>query len=174
MQTQFRSGISKKWHAADFAQLQHNALHIALFSTKQLHGFKTATKDPKWFAAMKEEMHALHTNDTWSAVPWPKSSNVVGSNWVFHTKCHSDGSVDLLKAQLVAQCFTQVLGLDYNLTFSLVVKASILHIVLSLFFSISGLFINWMSKMHFWMDISLKGNSLDMFVSSKKDLYGLK
>ncbi|XP_023763132.1 uncharacterized mitochondrial protein AtMg00810-like [Lactuca sativa] len=57
---------------------------------------------------MKEEMHALHTNDTWSAVPWPKSSNIVGSNWVFHTKCHSDGSVDLLKAQLVAQGFTQV------------------------------------------------------------------
>ena len=77
-------------------------------------------------------MSALQANDTWELVPRPASSNVVGSKWVFRTKFHSDGTVERLKARLVAYGFTQVPGQDYSHTFNPIGKASIVCIVLSL------------------------------------------
>lgn len=50
---------------------------------------------------------------------------------MFHTKYKSDDTIERLKACLVAQCLTQVLGFDNSLTFSLVVKATIVRLVLS-------------------------------------------
>lgn len=105
---------------------------LLFFSNKEPHGFKSAIKDPKWLSAMKEEMHALKSNQTWVLVPRPTGSNVVGSKSVFQTKYNYDGSLDRFKACLVVQWFTQVSTLDYSLTFSPVVKASTFWIVLSL------------------------------------------
>lgn len=62
----------------------------------------------------------------------PENSNVVGSKWVFRTKYRSDGSIDRHKARIVAQGFTQVLILDYAHTFSPIVKASMVRIILYL------------------------------------------
>ena len=81
---------------------------------------------------MKEEMSALQHNNTWTLVPHSQSSNVVSSKWVFCTKYHSDSTIDRLKARVVAQGFTQIPGLDYSHTFSPVVKASTVRLVLSL------------------------------------------
>ncbi|GJR82122.1 retrovirus-related pol polyprotein from transposon RE1 [Tanacetum coccineum] len=125
-------GTFKPRHVADLSYLLSSVLHQALFAAKEPHGFKAASKHPKWYAAMCDEMHALKINATWDLVPRPTNANVVGSKWVFRTKFHSDGTVDRFKARLVAQGFTQVLGLDYSATFSPVVHASTVRIVLSL------------------------------------------
>ncbi|GKC18112.1 retrovirus-related pol polyprotein from transposon TNT 1-94, partial [Tanacetum coccineum] len=71
-------------------------------------------------------------NQTWTLVPGPHSTNIVGSKWVYRFKYKSDGTVDRYKARLVAQGYTQIPGLDYCHTFSPVVKASTVRIVLSL------------------------------------------
>jgi hypothetical protein len=64
-------------------------------------------------------------------VPRPPGTNIVGSKWIFKTKHHLDGSVEKHKARLVARGFTQRHGIDYDDTFSLVVKPATIRLVLS-------------------------------------------
>lgn len=112
---------------------QHvSGLLHALLTTSEPRGFKTAAKNPAWLAVIDEELNALRKNYTWDLVPRPSNTNIVGSKWVFRTKYQSDGSIDRLKARLVAKDYTQLPGLDYTDTFSPVVKASIVRVVLSL------------------------------------------
>nr|GEV39619.1 putative zinc finger, CCHC-type [Tanacetum cinerariifolium] len=132
MVTRSKAGIYKSKHFADFSLLSSSALHHALFASMESKGFKSAAKDPKWYVAMCDEMAALKQNGTWDLVPRPPWSNVVGWKWVFRTEFHADNTIDKFKARLVAQGFTQVLGLDYSATFSPVVKASTVRIILSL------------------------------------------
>uniref|UniRef100_A0A2N9I850 Reverse transcriptase Ty1/copia-type domain-containing protein n=1 Tax=Fagus sylvatica TaxID=28930 RepID=A0A2N9I850_FAGSY len=93
---------------------------------------KTALQSPHWFAAMCDEISALKQNQTWELVPRQDNMNVVGSHWVFKTKLKSDGSIDRFKARLVAQGFSQSLGIDFLETFSPVIKPQTIWLVLSL------------------------------------------
>ena len=71
---------------------------------------------------MSEEYDALVRNVTWALVPQDSSQNLVGCKWVFRTKRKSDGSIDRFKARLVAKGFHQRPGIDYQGTFSPVIK----------------------------------------------------
>ena len=61
---------------------------------------------------------------THTLVPLPHNRRAVDCKWVFH-----------IKARLVANGFHQVHGLDYNETFSPVVKAVTIRLILTLAFS---------------------------------------
>ena len=80
---------------------------------------------------MEKEFSALQRNNTWHLVPPPSNGNIIGCKWVYKLKYKPDGTVDRYKARLVAQGFTQTLGLDYFKTFSPVVKASTIRIILA-------------------------------------------
>uniref|UniRef100_A0A0V0I728 Putative ovule protein n=1 Tax=Solanum chacoense TaxID=4108 RepID=A0A0V0I728_SOLCH len=71
---------------------------------------------------MIEEKNALQTNNTWELVQLLKGKSIVGSRWIYRVKVGSDGTIDRLKARLVAKGYTQIYGLDYGDTFSLVTK----------------------------------------------------
>ncbi|XP_068663023.1 uncharacterized mitochondrial protein AtMg00810-like [Aristolochia californica] len=103
----------------------------ALLVSTDPKGFKSAAKNPAWFAAMDEEVRALQNNRT-ILVPRPTNTNIMGSKWVFRTKYLPNGSIERLKVRLVAKGYTQIPGLDYTDTFSPVVKATTVQVVLSL------------------------------------------
>ncbi|KAK9078295.1 hypothetical protein SSX86_002352 [Deinandra increscens subsp. villosa] len=130
MQTRAKSGIFKPKHQAHFANT--SPLHHALLSTHDPKTHTSALKREEWKEAMVTELQALHKNNTWLLVPRPPNRNIVGSKWLFRTKYRSDGSIERRKARLVAQGYSQIPGLDFTHTFSPVVKAATIRIVLTL------------------------------------------
>jgi hypothetical protein len=68
--------------------------------------YRGALSEPAWRSAMEAELDALISNRTWTLVPRPPGTNIVGSKWIFKTKFRPDGSVDKHKARLVARGFT--------------------------------------------------------------------
>jgi len=58
--------------------------------------------------------------------------NIVSSKWVFKIKRNAAGEIDKYKAWLVAQGFTQVLGMDYYETYALVARLTSLQLILAI------------------------------------------
>ena len=61
-----------------------------------------------------------------------KGTNLIDCKWVYKVKRKADGTIDRYKARLVAKGFKQRYGIDYEDTFSLVVKIAIIRLVLSI------------------------------------------
>lgn len=81
---------------------------------------------------MDVEFAALMTNNTWALVPCQPNMNVVGCKWIFRLKRNPDGTIQRYKSRLVAKGFHQHPGIYFFETFSPVVKASTIRIVLSI------------------------------------------
>jgi len=94
--------------------------------------YRSALADPNWRTAMEEEYAALLSSNTWDLVPRPFGANVVTGKWIFRQKFNADGSFDRYKARWVLRGFTQHPGVDYDETFSPVVKPATVRTVLSL------------------------------------------
>jgi histone deacetylase 1/2 len=91
-----------------------------------------ALGNKNWKEAMDAEYMALMRNNTWYLVPPQKGINVIDCKWVYKIQRKSNGSLDKYKARLVAKGFKQRYGIDYEATFSPVVKAATIRIILSL------------------------------------------
>jgi hypothetical protein len=81
---------------------------------------------------MTEEFRALVDNGTWRLVPRPPRANVITSKWVFKHKYRADGSLARYKAIWVVRGFSQRYDIDYDETFSPVVKPATIRAVLSI------------------------------------------
>jgi hypothetical protein len=92
---------------------------------------RTALLDPHWRRAMEEEYAALVANQTWD-LPHPPGTNVVTGKWIWTHKRRADGSLERYKARWVLRGFTQRPRVDYDETFSPVVKSATVRTVLSL------------------------------------------
>ena len=76
----------------------------------------------EWIKAMESEMESLNKNEVWNLVKLPEGRKSVGCKWVFKKKHDADGNVERFKARLVAQGYNQKFGVDYDETFSPVVR----------------------------------------------------
>ena len=81
---------------------------------------------------MISEYSSLLENDTWELFSPCDDQNVVGSRWVLKVKRKEDGSIDLFKARVVAQGYSQMKGVDYEEVFSPVARHTSLRTLLAL------------------------------------------
>ncbi|KAK1698261.1 hypothetical protein QYE76_014958 [Lolium multiflorum] len=100
-------------------------------STGEPSSTAEALADTRWKTAMDEEYLALMKNETWHLVPTTHGQNVIDCKWVYKIKRKANGTIDRYKARLVAKGFKQRYGIDYEDTFSPVVKAATIRLVLS-------------------------------------------
>jgi hypothetical protein len=81
---------------------------------------------------MQLNFDTLQANRTWSLVPRPPGANVISGKWVFKNKLRPDGSLEHHKARWVVHGFKQQPGIDFDQTFSLVIKPATILTVLHL------------------------------------------
>lgn len=81
---------------------------------------------------MDNEFLALMKNKTWHLVPPARGRNIIDCKWMYKIKHKADGFIDRYKTRLVAKGFKQRYGIDYEDTFSPVVKAATIRLVLSI------------------------------------------
>ena len=67
-----------------------------------------------------EEYQSIMKNDVWDIFPRPKGKSVVTSKWIYKIKHIVDKSIEKHKMIFFARGFSQVEGIDYEETFSLV------------------------------------------------------
>ncbi|GKB52328.1 retrovirus-related pol polyprotein from transposon TNT 1-94 [Tanacetum coccineum] len=64
----------------------------------------------------------------WTLVPAPYGKTIIGSKWVFRNKRDETGIVIKNKARLVAQCYNQQEGINYDETFAPVARLEAIRI----------------------------------------------
>ena len=77
-----------------------------------------ALQDERWVKAMHDELFQFQRNDIWTLVPKPKGEHIISTKWIFRNKTDDEGNVIRNKAQLVAQGYSQMEGVDYDETFA--------------------------------------------------------
>nr|GEX08944.1 hypothetical protein [Tanacetum cinerariifolium] len=99
---------------------------------RETDSYHEASENEHGISAMKAEMDALVSNQTWELVQKPPGVKPMSSKWVYKVKQKVDGTVDRYKARLVARGCSQQVGLDYEDTFSPVAKITTIRVLLAL------------------------------------------
>ena len=156
-----------------------------LSSTHTSGDIREALSSPEWSQAILTEMEAWKKNHTWNLVPLSKGKKIVGCKWVFSIEHKADETIERYKARLVVKGFTQTYGIDYQETFSLVVKLTTVWILLSLAvnqdwalhqFDVKNTFLHRDLEEEVYMDIppGYNTNLKKTVCKLQKVLYGLK
>jgi hypothetical protein len=81
---------------------------------------------------MHDELNNFEQKKVWTLVERPKDCrNVIGTKWIFKNKQDANGIVIHNKARLMAQCFSQVEGIDFGETFAPVARLESIRILLA-------------------------------------------
>jgi hypothetical protein len=109
--------------------------YVALMSSisdVEPSSFEEVEKLQVWKDAMLEEYRSILKNNVWDIVSRPKDKSMVSSKWIYKIKHAVDGSVEKFKVIFVARGFTQKEGIDYEDTFSLVVRYTSIRAIIAL------------------------------------------
>ncbi len=77
-------------------------------------------------------MVALDANATWELVALLKDKKVIGCKWVYKVKHNVDGSMNRYKVRLVANCYAQTYGIDYEETYSPFAKMTTIKVIIAM------------------------------------------
>ena len=116
---------------------------------------------PEWEKAIQTELDTLRQMGTWELVDAPENRKPVSNKWVFVRKYDKNGNLQKYKARLVARGFSQIPGMDYNETFSPVVRLETIRAILALAVAenweiqqmdVKGAYLNGKLKEEIYMD----------------------
>ena len=82
--------------------------------------------------AMDEEIESHKENNTWTLKKPPKNAHILPGRWVFKIKLGPYGEITRFKARWVVKGFRQLEGIEYDETFSSVIKAMIWKALLAI------------------------------------------
>ncbi|XP_070009211.1 uncharacterized mitochondrial protein AtMg00820-like [Nicotiana sylvestris] len=71
---------------------------------------------------MKLEIKALESNHTWEVVSLPEGKTHIWCKWIYKIKYKATWEIERFKAMLVDKGYSQREGIDYQETFSPVIK----------------------------------------------------
>jgi len=125
------SNIQANWCNMVSVPQFHMACLTAIEEFPEPCSYKQAATHPGWVEAMKKEINALQTNNTWEVVDLPPHKKAISCKWVYKTKLKADGSLERLKARLMIRGFTQQYGIDYQEVFSPVVKMATIRTIMA-------------------------------------------
>nr|GEU73398.1 putative reverse transcriptase, RNA-dependent DNA polymerase, Gag-polypeptide of LTR copia-type [Tanacetum cinerariifolium] len=126
-----------KYGLENFVSYVNLSSKIKCFSVELNNSFKSntfyeASKDQHWIEAMNNKMDVLYRNDTWEITDLPTGRKAIGGKWVYKIKYKSSGDIDRYKARYVAKGFNQKEGINFDETFSPVVKIVTVRCVVNL------------------------------------------
>ncbi|GKF47802.1 ribonuclease H-like domain-containing protein [Tanacetum coccineum] len=94
--------------------------------------YKDAILDSNWTDAMNAEIEALNRNHTWIITDLRANRKPIGCQWIFKIKYKANGEIERYKARLVAKGFNQREGIDFDETFSHILKISIVRCLIAI------------------------------------------
>ena len=121
---------------ADMATVENQVQHVAynvcqIPEPKSMEEALQSEYSKEWKTAAGMEYQSLIDNETWDLVELPQGRKPVGCKWVFKVKHRNDGRVERFKGRLVAKGYAQKYGIDYDETFSPVVRFSSIRALLA-------------------------------------------
>lgn len=102
-----------------------------LYKNYEPKTFSEASRSSHSTDAMNKEMEALPRNDTWDLVDLPKDRKAINNKWLWKIKFKSSCEIERYKARLVALWCSQREGIDYEVTFSPVVKMNTMRFLMN-------------------------------------------
>ncbi|GJU41558.1 ribonuclease H-like domain-containing protein [Tanacetum coccineum] len=113
----------------NYANLKSDSLCFATALNKSIEPtcYKEVVLDSNWIDAMNSKIEALNDNQTWVITDLPPGRKAIGNKWIYKIKYKSSGDIDIYKARLVVKGCSQKEGVDFDETFSPVVKMSYIY-----------------------------------------------
>jgi hypothetical protein len=103
-------------------------LHVVSF--EEPASLSEAQANPRWGAAMKEELDSIEDNQTWTLCDLLQGRRAINLKWVFKLKRNEHGYVVKYKARLVMKGYAQRRRIDYDEVFTSVARLHIARLIL--------------------------------------------